>query len=398
MSAGPWIEWFPTVISCKATIDNLPCSACAVRCRGVGVLVRKVRLHGHGAGVSLFERPDDVCHVLLPHEGFEAHRRKMSFMSKLANQLYNLSMIASGHASQSDRPLPGSIDFGSFGPEGQGVMGDLVLERFGVACHDHLTECGGGIGQLVKALDSLPQVVTPKTIVSFRESDDPRSGMVIFFPGRHGAVRSFHNFASLIDTRNSVLGIEYDGLDRDSKPASSMRDAIEKMYRDLVGSHAERLDRLQSSRRELVLFGFCLGSCYAHALARRISLDYDLQIRMVFFDGHPAEWFRDTTPRDLLRKPKNALKVVRGKGDLDRRLVRQGQRQHHILSRHASLPVDHPALLILSNWVGDSWSLCSEAWQPLVCECRQITYSDLSHMDLMQRRQEFRIVEHVQPG
>ena len=42
MSAGPWIEWFPTVISCKATIDNLPCSACAVRCRGVGVLVRMV--------------------------------------------------------------------------------------------------------------------------------------------------------------------------------------------------------------------------------------------------------------------------------------------------------------------------------------------------------------------
>ena len=318
-------------------------------------------------------------------------------MNILANQLYNLSMIASGHDGQSDRPLPGTVDFGSFGPEALKVMGDLVLERFGLDCHQHLRQDGGGISRLVTVLNSLPQVATPDTLVSFRESDDPRAGMVVFFPGKHGAVRSFQNFADLVDPRNSVLGFDYDGLDRESRPASTMNDTIEVMYRELVGRHAERLERMRASRRELVLFGFCLGSCYAHALAGRLSRDHDLEIRMVFFDGHPAEWFSDTSPRDLLRKTRDALRVVRRKGDIDRRLVRQGRRQHHMLGRHASLPVDHPALLILSNSVGVSWELCADAWKPLVRECTQIAYPDLSHMDLMQRQQESRIVEHVQP-
>ena len=379
-------------------LDNLVRSTCAGRCKRLRIRLWKApceRMVGryHYLGGRM---PCLTC--WLSGDGFEAHPRSIPCMSIFANQLYNLSMIASGHAGQSDRPLPGQVDFGSFDPEALGVMGDLVLERFGLACHDYLRESGGGISRLVAVLDALPQVATPKSLVTFRESDDPLSGLVIFFPGKHGAVRSFHNFANLIGTPNSVLGFDYDGLDQDARPASTINETIEDMYRDLVGGHAELLDRLQSSRRELVLFGFCLGSCYAHALARRISLDYDLEIRMVFFDGHPAEWFGDTSPRDLLRKTREALRIVRRKGEIDRRLVRQGRRQHHMLSSHASLPTDHPALLILSNSVGASWNLCSEAWKPLVRECRQIDFSDLSHMDLMQRQQEFRIVEHVEPG
>ena len=319
-------------------------------------------------------------------------------MSILANNIYNLSLIALGNSGQSDQPFPGDVDFNSFDPEALAIMEDLLMERFGRSCHEHLRESGGGINRLVAVLESLPQVATPKTLLSFKESDDPRSGLVLFYPGKHGMARSFQNFASLIDGPNTVLACEYDGIDRASRPARTVKETIENMYRELLAGHADLLRRLEASRREVVLFGFCLGSCYAHAMARRLSRDHDLAIRMVFFDGHPAEWFSGTSPRELLRTSKKALSIVRRRGRLERRLVRQGRRQHHMLSRYASLPVDHPALLILSNSVGVSWSLCSDAWQPLVRECTQIACTDLSHLDLIQRQQEFRIVEHLQPG
>ena len=58
----------------------------------------------------------------------------------------------------------------------------------------------------------------------------------------------------------------------------TVKETIENMYRELLAGHADLLRRLETSRREVVLFGFCLGSCYAHAMARRLSRDHDLAL------------------------------------------------------------------------------------------------------------------------
>ena len=319
-------------------------------------------------------------------------------MSILTNNLYTLSLIAMGAADQVNPPLPMDVDFESMERESIDTLCDLIQERFGRSCHDHLRECGGGIKLLAQTLERLPQITAPKTLVSFKSSTQSQSGMVLFFPGQHGLARSFQNFSTLIDDRHSVLACEYDGLDQTSKPASTMSETIEDLYETLYGEQEARLKSLESSEQEVVLFGFCIGSCYAHAMAQKLARNHDLNIRLVFFDGHPAEWFTETSPRDIFRKSKKALQLVRSKGSIERSLVRQGRRQFHMLRKHASPRVDHPALLIRSNSVGASWSLCSDAWAPLVRECQHVDCTDLSHLDLIQRRQEARISEYVQPG
>lgn len=134
------------------------------------------------------------------------------------------------------------------------------------------------------------------------------------------------------------------------------------------------------------------------SLSHRLSRDHDLNIRLVFFDGPPAEWFSPTSMRSLLRSSKKALEFARIRGDLERRLVRQGRRQHHMLSKHATRKVDLPALLIRSYSVIESWDLSQRTWQPYVRECRHMDLLDISHIDLIQRRQETRISAFLEPG
>lgn len=319
-------------------------------------------------------------------------------MSILANNLYNLSLMAMESEHRRKPPLPGDVNFSSMTEEGIERLGNLILERFGRSCHDHLRNSDGGIKLLAKTLEGLPQISAPKNLISFNTSTDPDSGMVLFFPGQHGLAHSFEHFATLIDERHSVFACEYEGLDQGSKPTNTMRQTTEKLYQTLDGEHADLFRQLEASQQEVVLFGFCLGSCYAHDMAGHLGQKHDLNIRLVFFDGHPAEWFTETSPRDIFRKSKKALQLVRRKGQIERSLVRQGRRQLHMLSKHASSRVNHPALLIRSNSVGSSWSLCSDAWAPHVRECQHVDCLDLSHLDLMQRRQEARISKYVQPG
>ena len=150
--------------------------------------------------------------------------------------------------------------------------------------------------------------------------------------------------------------------------------------------HEELVGRLANGGGEVVLFGFCIGGCYAHEFARILVERHDINVRLVIFDGHPAEWYLGTGARDLFRKTKKVLQIVRAKGRIERSLVRQGRRQLHLLGKHVSVELDVPALLLRSNSIEESWGLSQEAWQPFVRECQQVDIPDLSHLDLFQRR------------
>ena len=319
-------------------------------------------------------------------------------MSLLANNIYNLSLSLMMDDPEFKPPLPTAVDFGTFTPERLDLLGDLVTERFGRSCHEHLREVGGGIKQLAATLEKTPQLTVPKTVLNFRMSSRPDAGLVILFPGQHGLGRSFHKLSECIPGHHSVISFDYDGLDSETPPSKNVDQSIESFFNGLLRDHPGILDAMSRSGQEVVLFGLCLGSCFAHAFAQRLSRDHDLNIRLVFFDGHPAEWFSRTSMRSLLRNSKKALEFARTRGDLERRLVRQGRRQHHMLSKHTSKKVDFPALLIRSNSVVESWDLSRQSWQPYVRECRHIDLHDISHIDLIQRRQELRISGFLEPG
>ena len=319
-------------------------------------------------------------------------------MSLLANNIYNLSLSMMMDDPVFKPPLPTAVDFGTFTPERIDLLGDLVTERFGRSCHEHLREVGGGIKQLAATLEKTPQITAPNTVLNFRVSSRSGAGLVILFPGLHGLARSFYKLSECIPGQHSVIAFDYDGLDSENPPSKSLDQSIESFYNGLVRDHPGMLDEMSRSGQEVVLFGLCLGSCFAHAFAHRLSRDHDLNIRLVFFDGHPAEWFSRTNMRSLLRSSKKALEFARTRGDLERRLVRQGRRQHHMLSKHTSRKVDFPALLIRSNSVGESWDLSQQSWEPYVRECRQMDLPDISHIDLIQRRQEARISRFLEPG
>ena len=319
-------------------------------------------------------------------------------MSLLANNIYNLSLSLMVDDPEFNPPLPTAVDFGTFAPERLDLLGDLVTERFGRPCHKHLSEVGGGIMQLAATLEKTHQATVPKTVLNLTMSSRPDAGLVILFPGQHGLARSFQRLAECIPGHHSVIAFDYDGLDSQNPPSKNVDQSIESFYEGMLRVDPGMLDDISSNGQEVVLFGLCLGSCFAHAFAERLFRDHDLNIRLVFFDGHPAEWFSRTSMRSLLRRSKRALEFARTRGDLERRLVRQGRRQHHMLSRHTSREVDSPALLIRSNSVGDSWDLCRQSWQPYVRECRHVDLPDVSHIDLIQRRQESRIACFLEPG
>ena len=319
-------------------------------------------------------------------------------MSLLTNNIYNLSLSLRTDDSEFEIPLPTAVDFGSFISEKLDRLGDLITERFGRSCHEHLREVGGGIMQLASTLEKSPQVTVPKTVLNLKMSSRPDAGLVILFSGQHGLGRSFQRLSECIPGDHSVIAFDYDGLDSNSPPVKSVDQSIDLFVNALLREHPGILDEMASSGQEVVLFGLCLGSCFAHAFAHRISRDHDLNIRLVFFDGHPAEWFSRTSMRSLLRSSKKALHFARTRGDLERRLVRQGRRQHHMLSKHTSGKLDFPALLLLSNSVGDSWDLSQESWQPYVRSCRHVDLLDISHIDLIQRRQELRVSSFLEPG
>lgn len=319
-------------------------------------------------------------------------------MSLLANNIYNLSLSLMMDDPEFNPPLPTAVDFGTFTPEKLDLLGDLVAERFGRSCHKHLREVGGGIKQLAASLEKTPQRTAPKTVIKFRMSSRPDSGLVILFPGQHGLGRSFQKLSECIPVHHSVIAFDYDGLQSETPPSKNVDQSIESFFNGLLRDHPGILDEMSRSGQEIVLFGFCLGSCFAHAFAHRLSRDHDLNIRLVFFDGHPAEWFSRTSMRSLLRSSKKALEFARIRGDLERRLVRQGRRQHHMLSKHATRKVDFPALLIRSYSVIESWDLSQRTWQPYVRECRHTDLLDISHIDLIQRRQETRISAFLEPG
>ena len=319
-------------------------------------------------------------------------------MSLLANNIYNLSLSLMMDDPEFKPPLPNTVDFETFTPEEVDRLGDLVTERFGRPCHEHLREVGGGIKQLAATLEKTPQLTAPKTVLNLRISSRPDAGLVILFPGQHGLGRSFQKLSECVPGDHSVIAFDYDGLDLETPPSKDVDQSMESFYNGLRRDHPGILDEMSRSGREVVLFGLCLGSCFAHAFAQRLSRDHDLNIRLVFFDGHPAEWFSRTSIRSLLRSSKKALEFARTRGDLERRLVLQGRRQHHMLTKHISRKVDFPALLIRSNSVVESWDLSRQSWQPYVLECRHVDLPDISHIDLVQRRQEALISGFLEPG
>ena len=319
-------------------------------------------------------------------------------MSLLANNLYNLALTLMVDDPGFETPLPTAVDFNSFSRSRRDLLGDLIMERFGRSCHDHLRERGGGIKLLAEALERAPQSNSPKTILDFRKSSDPDAGIVFLFPGQHGLGRSFQKLSSCIDGPLSVFAFDYDGLDSDATPCKSVEQSIDHFHECLLREHPETLKNAVDNDREVVLFGLCLGSCFAHAFADRLRRDHDLNVRLVFFDGLPAERISQTGMRSLLRSTRKALRNVRSRGGLERLLVRQGRRQRHMLSKHVTPAVDCPALLIRSNSVAESWDLSAESWAPFVRECRHVDLEDVSHIDLIQRRQESRISCFLQPG
>ena len=319
-------------------------------------------------------------------------------MSILANNLYVLSQIAMARHGDLDCPLPNQVRFSDLKNESIRDFTSLVTERFGRTWEGDLRQGDLDIRMLAKKLEGLPQSTSPEIMHTFRERDLPDTGMVIFFPGQHGMARAFHRFADLIDDRHSVLGFDYDGLDERIGPSKSMVSSVECFHRRMLERHAGLLDRLAENGGEVVLFGFCLGGCYAHEFARRLLQEHDLKVRLVIFDGHPAEWYSVTGTRELFRKTKRALKQARTRGSIDRLLVRQGRRQIHLLGKHRSGKVDVPALLLRSSSVHESWGLSKESWTPHVGSCRQVDLPDLSHLDLFQRRQEKRIFHYLEPG
>ena len=345
--------------------------------------------------VFVIQRPD---YRSSDQEMERTHSAQCQSMGLLANNIYNLSLSLVTDDSEFETSLPTAVDFGSFTPERIDLLGDLITERFGRSCHEHLREVGGGIMQLASTLEKSPQVTVPKTVLNLKMPSRPDAGLVILFSGQHGLGRSFQKLSKCIPGDHFVIAFDYDGLDSNSAPVKSVDQSIDLFFNALLRDHPGILDEMASSGQEVVLFGLCLGSCFAHAFAHRISRDHDLNIRLVFFDGHPAEWFSKTSVRSLFRSSKKALEFARTRGDLERRLVRQGRRQHHMLSKHTSRKVNFPALLIRSNSVGASWDLTQESWQPYVRSCRHVDLLDISHIDLIQRRQESRISSLLEPG
>lgn len=319
-------------------------------------------------------------------------------MSILANNLYILSQIAMARPGEIDCPLPNRLLFKNLNSESILHFTSLVNERFGRILDEDFQQDQMGIKMLAKKLEGLPQSSSPESLHTFRESRHPDAGMVIFFPGQHGLARAFHRFADLINDRNSVLAFDYDGLDERIGTSKTMDASVDLFYRRLVEKHEALLNRLAAGGGEVVLFGFCLGGCYAHEFARRLLQDHDLKIRLVIFDGHPAEWYSGTGTREIIRKTKKALQMVRAKGAIERLLVRQGRRQIHLLGKQVSSNLDISALLLRSNSIHASWGVSEDAWKPHVGDCQHVDLSDLSHLDLFQRRQEARISPYLQPG
>ena len=87
-------------------------------------------------------------------------------MSLLANNIYNLSLSMMMDDPVFKPPLPTAVDFGTFTPERIDLLGDLVIERFGRSCHEHLREVGGGIKQLAATLEKTPQITAPNTVLN----------------------------------------------------------------------------------------------------------------------------------------------------------------------------------------------------------------------------------------
>ena len=319
-------------------------------------------------------------------------------MSKLANNLYNLSMLAMKDHYVDAVPLPGTIDYTTCTPGELEHMGRLVLERFGRDPRRWIGQGVDDIPSLVELLESMPQQTAPQSLVTLEESDANDDGLVVLFPGQYGLSRSFQRLAGLVPGANTVVGLDYDGLDESRPVARSMEECIALFRDELLGRRGAQLERMARSGRQLVMFGFCIGACYAHAMADCLKRELDLDIRLVYFDGHPAQWLSGTRMSAIFRQSKRALEIVRVKGDIERRLVRQGCRQMRLVGRHSAGMVDVDALLLRSSAISRSWELSSEAWEPYVRTCTQIDFNDLSHLDLIQLRQEGRIAQYLEPG
>jgi thioesterase domain-containing protein len=319
-------------------------------------------------------------------------------MSILANNLYNLSLIAMGDQGDVEAPLPTRLDFSKFDSASIAHFERLVASRFGRSWDIDIQHAGLDLKALAQELEQLPQVSSPERIHTFRETQFRDAGMVLFFPGQHGLARTFQRFTDLIDDRHSVLAVDYDGIDERFISSKTMQQSVDVFYRMLLQKHEELVNRLAKGGGEVVIFGFCIGGCYAHDMARHLVERHDLNVRLVIFDGHPAEWYSGTGARELLRKTKKILQMVRAKGRIERNLVRQGRRQIHLLGKHVSVELDVPALLLRSNSIEESWGLSKDVWQPFVRECQQVDIQDLSHLDLFQRRMESRISPYLQPG
>ncbi len=169
------------------------------------------------------------------------------------------------------------------------------------------------------------------------------------------------------------------------------RTDIPRNLEDIVALESSRLKSCRGSTFDapIHVFGFCVGGSIGQAVLRRIAPTGG---KLIILDGHPAEsiaacprWRRSI---GIARAWRHALNG----GVVERRLVRIGARQLYVLDRHRTGRCDAELLLYRSGAPLSLGPLGAEDWEPHVRSVKEISLSNLGHVDLFRLGQEQRIV------
>ena len=257
---------------------------------------------------------------------------------------------------------------------------NLTRSRFGRDLEEGFPDLTS-IAACARRLQVIPQIQSPLSRQVLRLGV-PGSGRLLMFPGMHGSIAAFQRLAQFVPQSMEVVGWDHLGLDERTDIPRNLEDIVTRVV------EVEIMQGLDLDA-PIHVFGFCVGGSIGQAVLRRIAPTGG---KLIILDGHPAEsvaayprWRRSIA---IARAWRHATKG----GVVERRLVRIGSRQLYALDRHETERCDADLSLYRSGAPLSFGPLGAEDWEPHVRSVKEISLSNLGHVDLFRLGQEQRIV------
>ena len=258
---------------------------------------------------------------------------------------------------------------------------NLTRSRFGRDLEEGFPDLTS-IAACARRLQVIPQIQSPLSRQVLRLGV-PGSGRLLMFPGMHGSIAAFQRLAQFVPQSMEVVGWDHFGLDEGLEITRGLEGIVARIVE--VETKKNDLD----FEAPIHVFGFCVGGSIGQAVLRRIAPTGG---KLIILDGHPAEsiaayprWRRSIA---IARAWRHATKG----GVVERRLVRIGSRQLYALDRHETERCDAELSLYRSGAPLSFGPLGAEDWEPHVRSVKEISLSNLGHVDLFRLGQEQRIV------